>query len=84
MSAYINLTRNEYPRHQGDIELYPNDKYVKVEWVDMPEYDTQTKRCEEGFPIEINSVWYMTWVVRDATQEEIELANKSFDERFSK
>ena len=79
MTAYINLTTQEYPRHQGDIELNPNDTYVKVEWVDMPAYDAQTTRCEEGFPVKINSIWCMTWIVRDATPEEINLANKPLD-----
>ena len=82
MTAYINLTTQEYPRHQGDIEINPNDEYTKVEWVDMPEYDAETKRCEEGFPVEVDGIWHMTWIVRDATPEEIELANKPFDKRF--
>ena len=82
MTAYINLTRNEYPRHQGDIELYPNDSYAFVEWSDMPEFDKVTQRCYEGFPTETNGVWRMTWIIRDATQEEIDLANKPIDERF--
>ena len=76
MSAYINLTRNEYPRHQGDIELYPNDTYAHVEWVDMPKYDFTLQRCYEGFPVEVDGAWHMTWIVRDATPEEIDLANK--------
>jgi hypothetical protein len=84
MSAYINLTRNEYPRHQGDIELYPNDTYAHVEWVDMPAYDYKTQRCGEGLPIEVDGIWHMTWIVRDATPEEIDLANKPSDERFPK
>lgn len=82
MTAYINLTTNEYPRHQGDIELVPEDVFAQVQWVDMPEFDKVTQRCYEGFPIETNGVWHMTWIVRDATQEEIDLASKPFDERF--
>jgi hypothetical protein len=79
MTSYINLTTNEYPRHVGDIELAPNDKFAHVEWVEMPEFDISTQRCKEGFPIEADGTWYMTWIVRDATQEEIDLANIPFD-----
>jgi hypothetical protein len=82
MTAYINLTSNEYPRHIGDIELAPNDTFALVEWVDMPEFDKATQRCYEGLPVEVEGVWHMTWIVRDATPEEIDLANKPFDERF--
>jgi hypothetical protein len=79
MTAYINLTRNEYPRHEGDIEIYPNDTYANVEWVDRPVYDYKMQRCGEGWPVEIDGVWHMTWVVRDATQAEIDEMNKPFD-----
>jgi hypothetical protein len=79
MTAYINLTRNEYPRHEGDIEIYPNDTYANVEWVYPPTYDTKLQRCDEGLPVEIDGVWHMTWVVRDATQAEIDEMNKPFD-----
>lgn len=79
MTAYINLTRNEYPRHEGDIDIYPNDSYANVEWVDSPDYDYKLQRCGEGWPVEIDGTWYMTWVVRDATQAEIDEMNKPFD-----
>jgi hypothetical protein len=84
MTAYINLTTNEYPRHVGDIELDPVgiENYAQVTWVNKPDYNTELQRCYEGEPMQINSVWYMTWIVRDATQEEIELVNIPFDERF--
>jgi len=78
MTAYINLTRNEYPRHAGDIEILPNDIYVVVEWVNKPEYDIKTQRCDEGWPVEVNGTWFMTWVVREATQAEIDEMNKPF------
>lgn len=70
MSAYIKLISMEYPRHIGDIELDPDSEYAHVEWVDMPEYDANTQICYEGIPVEVNGVWYMNWLIRDATQEE--------------
>lgn len=79
MTAYINLTTNEYPRHIGDIELAPEDTFAHVEWVDKPDFDFKTQRCYEGVPVEIDGVWKMTWIVRDATQEEIDQANKPFN-----
>ena len=82
MTAYIKLSTLEYPRHIGDIEIDTDKNYAQVEWVDMPEIDKVTQRCYEGVPVEVDGVWHMTWIVRDATQEEIDLANKPFDERF--
>jgi hypothetical protein len=85
MSAYIKLSIGEYPRHIGDIQIDPAgmDDYAHVEWVDRPEYNPETQRCDEGAPIKIDGVmkskWYMTWVVRDATPEEIEQAKKPID-----
>ena len=76
MSAYIKLLTGEYPRHPGDIALDPNSEYAVVEWVDSPSIDASTQRCDEGSPINENGIWRMTWVVRDATQEEIDEAEK--------
>lgn len=76
MSAYIKLSTLEYPRHVGDIALDPEGEYAPVKWVDPPAYDPATQRCAEGAPIETPSGWVMTWVVRDATPEEIEAASK--------
>ena len=74
MTSYIKLSTNEYPRHIGDIEIDPMgvEDYAHVEWVDMPIFDKVTQRCGTGNPVEIDGKWYMTWAVRDATQEEIE------------
>jgi hypothetical protein len=79
MTAYIKLSSLEYPRHIGDIEIDTDKNYAFVEWVDPPTYDTKLQRCGEGWPVEIDGVWYMTWVVRDATQAEIDEMNKPFD-----
>jgi hypothetical protein len=50
--------------------------YAHVEWVDAPDYDHETQRCEEKAPVQIDGKWYMTWAVRAATAQEIERANK--------
>jgi hypothetical protein len=83
MSSYIKLSTNEFPRHIGDIEIDPDgaSDYVHVEWVDQPAFDPKTQRCIAGPPQQIDGIWYWTWVVRDATPEEIEEANKPFDPR---
>jgi hypothetical protein len=83
MTAYIKLSTGEYPRHPGDIALDPGSEYAEVIWVDPPESDPVTQRCDEGLPVNQDGVWRMTWVVRDATQEDIDAANKPFD-RFKR
>jgi hypothetical protein len=79
MTAYIKLSTGEYPRHPGDIALDPHSEYAVVEWTDMLAHDPTTQRCYEGQPVNENGAWRMTWIVRDATSEEIEAANKLFD-----
>ena len=85
MTAYIKLSTLEYPRHIGDIEIDEDKNYAQVEWVDQPDFDFKTQRCYEGMPVEIDGTWHMTWIVRDATQDEIDQANKPFNpmERLS-
>jgi hypothetical protein len=82
MTAYIKLSTLEYPRHIGDIEIDTDKNYAHVEWVDMPVFNEVTHRCDEGNPIQIEGAWSMTWIVRETTQEEIDSANKPFNERF--
>ena len=77
MSAYIKLSTFAYPRHIGDIEIDPDgmSDYAHVEWRDMPAYNEVTERCHQTSPIQENGVWHMVWVVRDATQQEIDEIN---------
>jgi hypothetical protein len=79
MTSYIKLSTGEYPRHIGDIEIDSagSADYAHVEWVDRPSFDRATQRCYEGLPVQENGTWYTTWVVRDATPDEIEAFNKS-------
>lgn len=85
MSAYIKLSTLEYPRHAGDIQADPAgiEDYAHVEWVDQPAFDPKTQRCGEGAPVQVDGQWRMTWIVRNATAQEIERANKPFHERVS-
>lgn len=73
MSAYIKLSTLDYPRHIGDIDIDPAGiiDYAPVTWVDMPTFNPATQRCGEGKPVLIDSVWFMTWIVRDATEQEL-------------
>jgi hypothetical protein len=72
MTTYINPITGEYPRHDGDVAINPDGQYAAVEWVDRPAFDETTQRCYEGTPVNENGTWRMTWIVRDATQEEID------------
>lgn len=86
MSAYVKIATGEYPRHEGDIRLeHPEilesqtgdtfpcpPTYALVEYVDPPVFDYATHRVQLGTPELVNGVWKMTWVIRPATQEEID------------
>jgi len=74
MTAYIKLSTNEYPRHDGDIAIDPAGAadYEAVQWTEPPVFDGTTQRCLEGSPVQEDGIWKMTWVVREATQEEID------------
>jgi hypothetical protein len=76
MAIYLNTETNEYPRHDGDLELLgwslgeplPTN-WVEVQSVPQPETsDEQT--AYEAAPAEIDGVWTMVWVVRDLTEAE--------------
>lgn len=86
MSAYIKLSTLEYPRHEGDIRIeHPEiladqtgdsfpcpSTYELVSWVNPPAI-TDMQICYEGAPILIDGAWQITWIVRDATPEELTL-----------
>ena len=78
MTAYIKLSTNEYPRHDGDIAIDPAGAadYKNVQWTEPPVFDTTTQRCSEGSPVQEDGIWKMTWVVREASQEEIDRAEE--------
>lgn len=76
MTAFINTVTMEYPRHSGDIALDPTGTYAEVQWVDAPAYDPETQTLIQTLPENIDSVWRMVWVVREATAEELALRQK--------
>lgn len=86
MNAYIKLSTLEYPRYVGDIKIDFDGQsdYAPVNWVGKPNFDIATKRCDEGFPEQINGQWQMTWVIRDATASEIAMANTPKPDVFKK
>ena len=75
MSAYIKLSTLEYPRHAGDIALDPVGQagYALVAVTPRPDFDPGLERCIEGKPELVDGAWRTTWIVRAATQEEIDL-----------
>lgn len=48
------------------IDIYP------VVPVPQPEYDWMTQNCTQGAPELVDGTWYQTWVVTEATPEEVE------------
>jgi len=77
MITYIKLSTLEYPRHEGDVEIYSENKsdYALVQETECPEYDFNTQTCEWGNPKCIDGQWYMTWNVRNLTESEIAKQN---------
>jgi hypothetical protein len=87
MSAYIKLSTLEYPRHEGDIRLehpeiredqtWPNfpcpDTYALVNAVPIPEYNFATQRVEELQPTQVDGIWTQQFLVRDMTEQELQL-----------
>jgi hypothetical protein len=82
MSAYIKLSTSDYPRHIGDIEIDPAgmSDYAHVKWRDPLEFNKATERCVEAAPVQENGLWHMVWVIRAATQQEID-EDRNFDPR---
>ena len=82
MSAYIKLSTNEYPRHIGDIAIDPAGEadYALVEWINPPVIEPN-QRYYEGFPINVNGVWKMTWLTQTFTEQEL-LAMQQEQERI--
>ena len=82
MSAYIDTQTNQYPLFEGDIRLlFPNitfaspfvppDQYKAVSSTPRPEI-SYLQNVEEGPPEQANNEWKQTWVISDATPEQVE------------
>lgn len=80
MTAFINTVTMEYPRHIGDVALDPTGTYAEVQWVDAPRFDPQTQTLIQNVPENIDGVWRMVWVLRDATAEELDLRQRLIEQ----
>lgn len=73
---YLNTQTQEYPRHDGDLELlgWVVGQPLPENWVEV--VYTEAPTVAEGqtpvqlFPVEVDGVWTITWLVRDLTDEE--------------
>ena len=74
---------NKYPLHYGDIMLANKDwklgdelptGWVKVAMTEPPEV-TAVQIAEEEFPVDIDGLMTRSWVVRDLTQDELDIRN---------
>lgn len=84
MAYYYNIKTNEYPRHDGDLELLGwqfgsnlPEHWVEVEDSAYPEISS-TQVCEEGTPVQIDGVWKRNWILRDVSPEESEMRNTPY------
>ena len=72
MSAYIDLTTNDYPLYIGDIELLGglSERFASVQETPQPETSNEIISYE-GKPEFIDGIWKRTWITRALTAEEI-------------
>lgn len=85
MAIYLNIKTNEYPRHDGDLELIGwklgdtlPENWVEVSIGDVPSI-TETQTYIQNFPEKIDGVWTITYTIREMTQEEIDAKNNKND-----
>jgi hypothetical protein len=77
MTLYLNTETNEYPRHDGDLELLGwtladplPEKWVVVEYTNPPIVDVNTTYQQE-FPTLADGVWRVSWATRPLTEYEL-------------
>jgi len=85
MYGFIKLSTGKYPCYTEDIANDPDGfgDYAYIHPTKQPEIDLKTQRCVLGQPIKVDDAWHATWVVRDATPEEIELEKRRFEPRIT-
>lgn len=77
--------QGNYPRYVGDLrsqnpgweegQALP-EGWINVNYSSVPEFDMSTQRLEELSPsLAEDGQYYQTWNVREATAEELEVAN---------
>lgn len=89
MSAYLNTETGEYPVHIGELRLRlssttslpehwtPDAPWVSVADLAPPAIDADTQNLSEGAPALVGGQWTRTWVVTDASAEEIAARKKA-------
>jgi hypothetical protein len=84
MHTYIQISTKKYPCFEGDIRVdhpeipenktWPNfpcpTDYAPVEHVDPPIHDRLLHGVYETAPILVGGKWYMTWVVKELTDQQ--------------
>jgi hypothetical protein len=84
MAYYLNIETNEYPRHDGDLQLLGWTKgtplpenWVEVENTEQPVI-SDLEFCVEEFPTQVDGIWKRTWAVRNLTSDELEQRNTPY------
>ena len=73
---YLNTQTQEYPRHDGDLELlgWVVGQPLLENWAEVtytnPPIVNEEQTAVQLSPIEVDGVWTITWAVRDLTDEE--------------
>jgi hypothetical protein len=80
---FYNIESNEYPRHQGDLELLGwkvgdplPENWVEVEYVAPKELDVLEICSPAPLPVLIDGVWKTAWNYRFLTEEEIAIVEE--------
>jgi len=60
MTLHIDLSTNEYPRFDGDIELAPSHNWAQVTETERPEGNEETIWVE-AWPELVDGQWTQTW-----------------------
>lgn len=75
---YLNIETNEYPRHDGDLELlgWTPGESLPEHWVEVVESPMPTPGENQVIfeiePAQVDGIWTMQWETRPMTQSELE------------
>lgn len=76
--TYIKLSTKQFPFYYEDTITDPigTEDFALVTWVDPPEI-TELQRHVQDDPVLIDNIWYRSWKIRDATQEELDFLSNT-------
>lgn len=78
---FINENTNEYPRHIGDVQINPGERWKQVVAVPMPPLGLN-QVAVENTPQKIDGIWYQQWTVVDLSEDQIkEIQEQSLKNR---